>query len=190
MGHHRQVGRVLCLVGAVLVLAGACAPPQEEAKAAPVLRPAVNPATPPEFAAVNDPDLIKLKEALIEGTAEALMPYFEHPGAMAPGGQLAPQDLAYLRGESQGRTGPLNPVREILKEPVVVLATQQPQPQGSWIVVFVPANKEALLKSSEFLETGWLSDYFACWVDRVDGRVRIIENFCFNETGGPYPADD
>lgn len=175
-----------------LALAEGCKPPPRTpeappAKTAPDLRPAIHPEGPPEFAAVDDPDLVKLKEALLEGTAEALIPYFEHPEVSAPGGRLPDYDVAYLRGESQGGTGPLKSVREILEEPVAVLATRQPE--GDWIVLFVPESKQQALTSSAFLENGWLIDYFACWVDRRDGRVRIVNNFCFNETGGPYPRD-
>lgn len=196
MSHHREAWTTLRVAGVAvlaLILAGACKPParpveEPPVKAAPALRPTVRPETPPEFAAVNDPDLIKLKEALLVGTAEALIPYFERPETMAPGGQLTPYDQAYLRGESQGGTGPLNSVREILKEePITVLATRQES--GDWIAVFIPERKLKSHQIAKILEAGWLTDYFACWVDRVDGKVKIVQNFCFNETGGPYPAD-
>lgn len=192
MKHHRHVRRPRRAIVASLLtitVVGGCKPLPPPPEPAPALRSAVAPEAPAKFTAVNDPDLVKLKEALRVGTAEALIPYFEHPDVMAPGGRLTPHDAAYLRGESQGGIGPLKPVRDILKEPVAVLATRQ-EPGDEWIVVFIPESKRGSLKSAAFLETGWMTDYFACWVDRRDGKVRIIQNFCFNETDGPYPGDD
>lgn len=191
MNHRGQVGTPLAVAAATLltvVVPGACKPPPQPREALPAtVAPALRPSVQPEFAAVNDPDLVKLKEALREGTAEALIPYFEHPEAMAPGGELSSYDAAYLRGLRQGGSSPLKPVRQILKEPVAVLATSQPK--GDWIVVFIPEAKRYALDDSGFLETGWLTDYFACRVDRRGGKLRIVHNFCFNETDGPFPGD-
>lgn len=61
-----------------------------------------------------------------------------------------------------------------------------PQAGGVEILIFVPSVYRPLLETKDFLETAWMDKYFACQFQWKEGKWLLYQNFCFDETGGPF----
>ena len=61
------------------------------------------------------------------------------------------------------------------------------QPDGTFIVVYLPNSQASAMKSPGFFENQWMRVYFACRFGRVEGVWKLVGTLCFYESAGPYP---
>ena len=79
-------------------------------------------------------------------------------------------------------------VIEIIAEGEIELLPA-PQPDGTIILVFIPARYAMDARKPEFFSDQWMRKYFACWFALTKDGWQLSTNLCFAETGGPFPVD-
>ena len=60
------------------------------------------------------------------------------------------------------------------------------QPDGTFIVVYIPKSQVSAMGSPGFLENQWMREYFACRFGQVEGVWKLVGTPCFYQAGGPY----
>lgn len=65
-----------------------------------------------------------------------------------------------------------------------------PQEKERYILIFYLESDESKLLNIKFLEEQWMKKYIACdLIKSQEGELIFYENFCFAETGGPFPTE-
>ena len=60
------------------------------------------------------------------------------------------------------------------------------QPDGTFIVVYMPNSQASAMQSPGFFENQWMRVYFACRFGKVEGVWKLVGIPCFYESAGPY----
>jgi hypothetical protein len=122
--------------------------------------------------------------ALLAKNETRLYSYTNSGAGFFEGKHLAKEISDFLYGDHEGwksvtriaESGPL--------ESVIV-------PQGNHVVIvlYVPAANRKDIGGAHFLKSQWMKKYFACQFDISNQQWKLVANFCFAETDGPYPED-
>lgn len=113
-------------------------------------------------------------------------------GFMAAYGQVLPRlsERVFFGGEPARDAFPLKgrTMVEIANAAKVRIEVAR-QDDGSYIVSFIDMTGNPGPLSLEFFTEQWMQRYYACWFKKIGDRWKIVMNFCFNETDGPYAQE-
>jgi hypothetical protein len=143
--------------------------------------PAVRPASYENTQAAEIPDLAvgarDFWRAVIARDAQVIESFEPSRGAYVEDGKLREEIATWMnRADAIDALGDIE----------VVVATQS---NGRAIVIFVPTHLRPRVTQIEFLQSEWMTSYFACEFQLIDDAWKLRGAFCFDETDGPYPAE-
>ncbi|HRK62851.1 MAG TPA: hypothetical protein PLN53_00560 [Terricaulis sp.] len=175
---------IISMFGLLAACSPSAAPPQETSDS---VASAPSELVEPEGASESLKGVAReLLVAMLRKDAVVIQRLEPSPGSLVEEGQLRPEVISFLDASnpSTGRRS-LKQLSDI-GELEVVIAVQD---ENRAFAIYVPREYRERISDPVFLETRWLKDYFACEFRSTPTGWKLGGSFCFDETGGPYPAE-
>lgn len=112
---------------------------------------------------------------------------FDDGSVSDPFQALDPLDYQFLYGGDL--MGNAKPVLEIIGSGELGIKAIDLK-NDTYYVLFYPIEIAHEIDAVNYQEKNWMDTFFSCLFKMHDGKLVLDENFCFNETDGPYEGDD